>query len=181
LSLGAVACGDARVTVPRTRGKIAITSGNAQQGVPGAPLDRPIIIVVRDASGAPVADVRVSWLADDGGTIDPGQTVTDENGGRWIRITRQQPFYSIGIRSDSRRAAQELPDAGSHLSERRIAEERSCQQDMMPVLDQQPGNAEVRDSNQAVEVTAICGRTADHARSGLNLRCDRKRSTTRDQ
>ncbi len=80
LSLGAVACGDARVTVPRTRGKIAITSGNAQQGVPGAPLDRPIIIVVRDASGAPVADVRVSWLADDGGTIDPGQTVTDENG-----------------------------------------------------------------------------------------------------
>src|SRR4051812_20309985 len=108
-------------------------------------------------------------------------TVTDENGSRPVRITWQQPFYSIGIRRDSRGAAKELPDARPHLSERRIAEERSGEQDMMPVLDQQSGNAEVGDSNQAVGVAAICGRTADHARLGLHRGCGRRWWTTREQ
>jgi hypothetical protein len=83
LSFAAIAicaCGDAHVTVPPSRGKIAIASGNAQRGSPGARLDRPIVVIVRDVSDAPAAGVRVSWFADDGGTIDPPESVTDEKG-----------------------------------------------------------------------------------------------------
>ena len=105
--------------------------------------------------------------------------VTDENGRRPVRIMRQQPFYSIGIRRDSGGTAQELAHARPHLSKRRIAEKRSRQQDVMPVLDQQAGNAEVGDSNQAVWVAAICSRAADYVRSGLDLRRNCNWSATR--
>jgi hypothetical protein len=66
--------------MPRSRGKIAISSGNAQRGSPGQPLDQPIVLVLRDASGVPVADVQVTWIADDGGVIDPRESVTDASG-----------------------------------------------------------------------------------------------------
>jgi hypothetical protein len=76
----ASACGDQPIAEPRTHGKIAISSGNAQRGSPGEALDRPIVLVVRDASGAPVANVRVAWFADDGGAIAPAESVTDADG-----------------------------------------------------------------------------------------------------
>jgi hypothetical protein len=66
--------------MPRARGKIAISSGNAQRGSPGQRLDQPIVLVMRDASGVPVADVQVTWIADDGGVMDPPQSVTDATG-----------------------------------------------------------------------------------------------------
>jgi hypothetical protein len=80
VAFGAVACGDAHVTVPHARGEIAIASGNAQRGAPGERLDRPIVIVVRDALGAPASGIRVTWIAGDGGAIEPAESVTDENG-----------------------------------------------------------------------------------------------------
>jgi len=76
----ALACGDERPTMPRARGKIAISSGNAQRGAPGEQLDRPIVLVVRDPRGLPVPDVRVAWFADDGGVIEPPESVTGANG-----------------------------------------------------------------------------------------------------
>src|SRR5438094_645646 len=54
--------------------------GRARRGVPGERLGLPIVIVVRDASGAAVAGVRVTWVAEDGGAIDPAESVTDVEG-----------------------------------------------------------------------------------------------------
>ena len=79
-SAGVLACRGESATMPRSRGKIAITSGNAQRGAPGQRLDQPIVLVVHDASGNPVTDVHVTWIADDGGVIDPPENVTDANG-----------------------------------------------------------------------------------------------------
>ena len=79
-SAGVLACRGDSATMPRSRGKIAISSGNAQRGAPGQRLDEPIVLVVRDASGNPVADVHVTWIADDGGAIDPPENVTDADG-----------------------------------------------------------------------------------------------------
>lgn len=79
-SSGLLACGSERATMPRSRGQIAISSGNAQRGAPGQPLAQPIVLVVRDASGTPVAGVDVTWNADDGGVMDPSKSVTDVNG-----------------------------------------------------------------------------------------------------
>ena len=79
-SAGVLACRGESTTMPHSRGKIAISSGNAQRGAPGQRLDQPIVLVVRDAFGNPVADVHVTWIADDGGAIDPPETLTDANG-----------------------------------------------------------------------------------------------------
>jgi hypothetical protein len=80
-ALSAAACRDARVppTAPGP-GRIAITSGDAQRGAPGQALDEPIVIVVRDDQGEPATGVRVSWIADDGGRIDPPESVTSSYG-----------------------------------------------------------------------------------------------------
>ena len=78
-SAGLLACENGHVTAP-ARGHIAIASGNAQRGMPGEPLALPLIAVVRDASGVPVTDVPVTWIADDGGAIDPSHGTTDATG-----------------------------------------------------------------------------------------------------
>jgi hypothetical protein len=75
----AAACGEQRITAPGP-GRIAITSGDAQRGVPGQPLEFPLVVVVHDRFGAPASGVPVTWVASDGGTIDPAQSVTDAEG-----------------------------------------------------------------------------------------------------
>jgi hypothetical protein len=77
--LGLFACGDPHVTAPK-RGKIDIASGNAQRGAPGERLALPIVVVARDIAGNPAADVQVTWQVDDGGTIDPRVSTTDDKG-----------------------------------------------------------------------------------------------------
>ena len=74
-----LACTSGDLAAP-LRGHLAVRSGNSQRGSPGQPLKEPIVVIVRDASGAPVPNVRVRWIVDDGGTIDPPSSVTDETG-----------------------------------------------------------------------------------------------------
>ena len=77
--LGSLACAGERLAAP-ARGHIAVRSGNSQRGSPGQPLQEPIVVLVRDASGTPVSNVRVNWIVDDGGTIDPSSGLTDATG-----------------------------------------------------------------------------------------------------
>lgn len=77
--VGTVACRDGRFTAP-ARGRIAIESGNAQRGSSGQPLALPLVATVHDASGASIAGVTVTWVADDGGSIDPPTSITDGQG-----------------------------------------------------------------------------------------------------
>src|SRR5690242_12461875 len=79
ICLASLACGTDHLAAP-SRGHLMVSSGNAQRGSPGKPLEQPIVVVVRDASGTPVSNVRVSWIVDDGGSIDPSSTVTDGAG-----------------------------------------------------------------------------------------------------
>ena len=80
MSFAAAACGDNHVANPRARGRIGVSSGNAQRGAPGQRLGRPIVLIVRNATGDPVPDVHVTWFADDGGSFEPPESVTDEKG-----------------------------------------------------------------------------------------------------
>ena len=80
LAAGALACAPDRVTTTRERGVVVVASGNAQRGVPGQRLAAPIVVVVRDESSRPASGVRVTWIAEDGGTIDPAASTTDDDG-----------------------------------------------------------------------------------------------------
>lgn len=73
------ACRGDHIAAP-SRGHITVTSGNAQRGAPGQRLEQPIVVVVRDINGEPAAGVRVTWIADDGGSIAPAQSSTDATG-----------------------------------------------------------------------------------------------------
>lgn len=95
---GMLACGHDRVAAPPPApGRIDVASGDAQHGVPGQPLALPIAVLVRDASGNAVSGVHVSWLADDGGVIDPGESITDDAG-------RATAAWTLGTSRDAHRA-----------------------------------------------------------------------------
>jgi len=93
---GMLACGHDRVAAPPPPGRIDIASGDAQFGAPGQPLALPIVVVVKDASGVAVSGVHVSWLADDGGTIAPGESVSDVSG-------RATAAWTLGTSRDAHR------------------------------------------------------------------------------
>ena len=89
--VGADGCRD-NVAAPRITGTIAVVSGDAQRGIAGERLAHPIVVVAQDSSGAAVAGLRVSWLTDDGGKIDPLETITDATG-------RAEVTWTLGITS----------------------------------------------------------------------------------
>ena len=80
LVIGVLGCTDHQPTPSSPGGRIEIASGNQQRGDPGHPLALPIGVTVRDAAGAPARGVEVTWIADDGGSIDPSHGVTDAAG-----------------------------------------------------------------------------------------------------
>ena len=56
-------------------------SGDNQQGVPGAALERPFVVEVRDGTGAPFEGVPVTFtITAGGGVVHPENVLTDENG-----------------------------------------------------------------------------------------------------
>lgn len=78
---GMLACGHDRVAAPPPMpGHIEIASGDAQLGAPGEQLAMPIVVVARDGSGRAVSGVHIVWLADDGGTVAPTESITDATG-----------------------------------------------------------------------------------------------------
>lgn len=56
-----------------------------------------MVVVARDASGTPRPGVQVTWIADDGGTIDPSDGVTDFDG-------RATATWTLGAASSAHRA-----------------------------------------------------------------------------
>jgi len=97
LASGMLACGHDRVAAPPPPGRIDVASGDAQLGVPGEALALPIVVVVRDASGSAVSGVHVSWLADDGGSITPGESISDGTG-------RAAATWTLGSSREAHRA-----------------------------------------------------------------------------
>ncbi len=59
--------------------RIAIADGNEQSGPVGSPLGNPLVVLVTDGFGNPVAGIPVDWDAQDG-TTDPGSSITGPDG-----------------------------------------------------------------------------------------------------
>ena len=65
----------------RTPQRIRIVSGNDQQGLPGAALEKPLIVEVRDQSGDPLPGVQVAFsVSIGGGMLSATSATTDVNG-----------------------------------------------------------------------------------------------------
>ena len=54
-------------------------SGDQQYGVPGARLAAPVVALLQDSAGAPLAGVPVKWTLSPGATVE-GPAATDANG-----------------------------------------------------------------------------------------------------
>jgi hypothetical protein len=59
---------------------IAALSGDAQVGAAGTTLAQPLVVLVFDAFGNPVAGVMINWSVTGGGSVSQTSTTTDENG-----------------------------------------------------------------------------------------------------
>ena len=59
---------------------ISAISGNQQNGAPGANLPQPLVVVVKDQNGNPMAGQTVTFAASPGGQVQPASAVTDANG-----------------------------------------------------------------------------------------------------
>ena len=92
---GAVDGGAAQVPA-----SLAILSGNAQQGTPGQPLASPLVVVVRDAANAPVANVAVAWsVVAGGGSLSAASTMTDLTGQAMVGWTLGPAAGANGARA----------------------------------------------------------------------------------
>ena len=66
------------IRIPKT---VEIISGGLQQGLPGAVLDKPIVVEVRDQTHKPLRDVHITFaVTAGGGTLSATRTITDEYG-----------------------------------------------------------------------------------------------------
>ena len=66
------------IRIPET---LDIISGNDQEGLPGAALENPFVVEVRDPSGDPLPGVQVTFLVSSGGgTLSATSAMADVNG-----------------------------------------------------------------------------------------------------
>jgi hypothetical protein len=59
---------------------IEIADGDGQSGGAGQPLPSPLVVLVTDASGDPVGDVQVQWVAQGGGSVSENVSTTGSSG-----------------------------------------------------------------------------------------------------
>jgi len=89
--IGASACSDNNdnSTSPLTATTITASSAtNAQTGVVGTALARPVAVVVADQNGAPLAGATVNWaVTAGGGSVASATSVTDASGNATIAWT----------------------------------------------------------------------------------------------
>ncbi len=67
-------------TEPPTASAIAMAGGDGQIGIAGQTLAQPLAVLVTDASGDPVAGVRVQWAAQGSGSVSAGAVTTGSDG-----------------------------------------------------------------------------------------------------
>lgn len=65
---------------------VEVVSGDGQTGAPGQPLENPIVVQIVDQFGNVVGDAAVTFTASGGGSANPGQATSGEDGraeSRW--------------------------------------------------------------------------------------------------
>ena len=67
-------------TGPAWADSLALASGAGQTGLIGQPAAQPLVVAVRDASGAVVAGRSIQWATSNGFTLSTASSVTDANG-----------------------------------------------------------------------------------------------------
>src|SRR3954452_9388161 len=78
LAVSALRCGD-NIAPPNAEA-IQMASGNGQTGPVQQPLPSPLVVLVTDDAGNPVAGVSVHWSAQGGGTVSNESVNTDSQG-----------------------------------------------------------------------------------------------------
>src|SRR6267143_2333983 len=98
-----VACGDPAGSSPVPAG-LAILSGDAQTGVAGQPLPRPLVVTVGDVNGRAVEGAAITWELSGAGSISGPSAYTDARG-------RASATWTLGPegRTQTARAAVSFP------------------------------------------------------------------------
>ncbi len=79
LAAGSLTCGGV-TPPPDAATTIEMAAGNGQTGTVGQALPNPLVALVTDDNGSPVAGVSVSWAAQSGGSVSPSTATTGSDG-----------------------------------------------------------------------------------------------------
>ncbi|MBA3759851.1 MAG: DUF1929 domain-containing protein [Gemmatimonadales bacterium] len=79
LAAGSLTCGGV-TPPPDAATTIEMAAGNGQTGSVGQALPSPLVALVTDDNGSPVAGVSVSWAAQSGGSVSPSTATTGSDG-----------------------------------------------------------------------------------------------------
>ncbi|MGI8818849.1 MAG: Ig-like domain-containing protein, partial [Gemmatimonadales bacterium] len=79
LAAGTLTCGGV-TPPPDTATTIEMAAGNGQTGTVGQALPSPLVALVTDDNGSPVAGVSVSWAAQSGGSVSHSTATTGSDG-----------------------------------------------------------------------------------------------------
>ncbi|MHB1263787.1 MAG: Ig-like domain-containing protein [Gemmatimonadaceae bacterium] len=83
---------------PAPASTITVVSGSGQSGAVGTPAAQPLVVLVRDEFGGPVAGVDVAWaIASGGGTLGSATTVTDTAGTAQVTYTHGTTPRSVQV------------------------------------------------------------------------------------
>ena len=81
LALALGACNSSSAEGPPVPGGVAAVSGNSQFAVVGGPAANPLVVLVTDQNGSPLASATVSWkVASGGGTVADTTSTSDASG-----------------------------------------------------------------------------------------------------
>ena len=87
LAAGSLTCGGENVGPPPEATAIEMVSGSPQTGSIGEQLAAPLVVLVTDDQGDPVAGVSVSWAAQGGGSVSSATVSTGTNGRASVQRT----------------------------------------------------------------------------------------------
>lgn len=98
IALGLGCSGDSTPPTAPEPASVAVAAGHDQVGPAGQALTDSLVVLVRDAAGAPLSEVTVTWqVTAGGGAVSPGASVTNASG-----LARTQ--YTLGANAGTNTA-----------------------------------------------------------------------------
>ena len=140
-------CGGEDLVLPeQPPGTLQVVEGNAQEGVTGAPLAKPLILQLTDQEGIGIANRTVVWAPSSGsGSINPSTGMTDAEG-------FASAEWTLGPLPGVQRVSAQVPDIGAVTFTARNTDDGQSGEPVAATVEAVEGNGQMVPAGTEVEV-----------------------------
>ena len=146
-------CGGEDLVLPeQPPGTLQVVEGNAQEGVTGAPLAKPLILRLTDQEGIGIANRTVVWAPSSGsGSINPSTGMTDAEG-------FASAEWTLGPLPGVQRVSAQVPDIGAVTFTARNTDDGQSGEPVAATVEAVEGNGQMVPAGTEVEVRPAVSR-----------------------